>query len=605
MNIDIGLRERWLVSRPVLRYGLVVVFVASAVLLSVLFHPLLPTAFVYLFLAAVMASGWLGGAGPGLFAVAFAAVALDYFFMPPLYTLGISREAWPYLLPFLLSALAAAWISSTRKLAGEAEAAKARLAVAVAQAGDGIVITDTSGNIQYANPAFTNLTGYKAEEVMGKNPRLLKSGRQDASYYENLWKTILAGRAWHGQLTNRRKDGTLYTEEMTITPVRDSSGRVTNFIAVKRDITERRAEEVERAEQSRLAALGADIGAALNGESTLHEGLQWCAEAIVRHLDAAFARIWTLDETTQVLELEASAGMYTHIDGAHGRVPVGKFTIGRIAQDGKPHLSNDVLTDAWLSDPEWARQHGMVAFAGYPLIMAGKPIGVIAAFARRPLSEAVIQDLALIASRIAQFVKRKRAEGELRRLNRALRTISDCNQAMVRATDECQLLEDVCEILVGPGGYRMAWVGFVEHDEGKSVRSMAHAGHEDGYLNNAGITWADTERGQGPMGIAIRTGKPSVAQGIRDDPRMAGWREVALKNGYASSIALPLHDGEQVFGALAIYSPEPGAFDEQEVKLLTELSNDLTYGIQTLRTRAERMKVEKALGENESLIDRW
>ena len=166
--------------------------------------------------------------------------------MPPLYILGISREAWPYLLPFLLSALAAAWMSSTRKLAGEAEAEKARLVAAVEHTEDGILITDISGNILYVNPAFTPLTGYRAEEAIGKNPRLLKSDRQDASYYENLWKTILAGRAWHGQLTNRRKDGTLYTEEMTITPVRDPSGRVTNFIAVKRDITERLTEEEAR-----------------------------------------------------------------------------------------------------------------------------------------------------------------------------------------------------------------------------------------------------------------------------------------------------------------------------------------------------------------------
>ena len=413
MDIEIGLRKPSSVSRTVLRYGLVVVFVASALFLSLLLQPILPNAFVYLFLAAVVASAWLGRTGPGLSAVLVAAVTLDYFFMPPLYTLGIGREAWPFLLPFLLSALAAAWISSTRKLAGETEAEKTRLVAAVEQAADGIVITDTSGEIQYVNPAFTHLTGYSSEEAIGKNPRLLKSDRQDASFYEDLWKTILAGRAWHGQLTNRRKDGTLYTEEMTITPVRSPGGKATSFIAVKRDITGRLAEGEARAEQARLAVLGADIGVALSGAGTLREGLQRCTEAMVRHLDAAFARIWTLEETTQVLELEASAGMYTHIDGAHSRVPVGRFKIGRIAQEGKPHLSNDVLTDHWLSDPEWAKQQGMVAFAGYPLLVEGRPTGVIAAFARRPFSQAVIQDLALIASRIAQFVRRKRAEEEV------------------------------------------------------------------------------------------------------------------------------------------------------------------------------------------------
>ena len=103
---------------------------------------------------------------------------------------------------------------------------------------------------------------------------------------------------------------------------------------------------------------------------------------------------------------------------------------------------------------------------------------------------------------------RKRVEEELGRANRALRTISQCNQALVRGTEEPHLLEDVCRILVHEGGYRMAWVGFAEHDEGKSVRPMAHAGFEEGYLQAAGITWADTERGRGPTGTAIRTKNP-------------------------------------------------------------------------------------------------
>jgi PAS domain S-box-containing protein len=117
---------------------------------------------------------------------------------------------------------------------------------AIRQAAEGIVITSATGKIQYVNPAFTKMTGYRPDEVVGHHPSILKSGTQDPSYYEDLWKTILAGRVWRGELINRRKDGTLYTEEMSITPVRSAAGRTTNYIAIKQDVTERRAAEAAR-----------------------------------------------------------------------------------------------------------------------------------------------------------------------------------------------------------------------------------------------------------------------------------------------------------------------------------------------------------------------
>jgi PAS domain S-box-containing protein len=205
----------------------------------------------------------------------------------------------------------------------------------------------------------------------------------------------------------------------------------------------------------------------------------------------------------------------------------------------------------------------------------------------------------LVTAGIRDISARQRAEEELRRVNRALRTISDCNQVLVRATGESHLLEEVCGILVREGGYRMAWVGFGEHDEGKSVRPVAHAGFEEGYLQAASITWADTERGRGLTGTAIRTGNPMVTRDFRADPRLAPWREEALKRGYASSMALPILLNDHVLGALTIYAEQPGAFDAEEVALLTELSRDLAYGIQTLRARAERNRAEEALRESE------
>jgi len=122
-------------------------------------------------------------------------------------------------------------------------AGRALLATAIGQIGEAIMITDNLGTIQYVNRAFTLITGYSAEEAVGQGARLLKSDRQDPIFYGELWKTILSGEVWRGELVNRRKDGTLYTEEMSITAVRDPGGAITNFIAIKQDLTERRATE--------------------------------------------------------------------------------------------------------------------------------------------------------------------------------------------------------------------------------------------------------------------------------------------------------------------------------------------------------------------------
>ena len=188
------------------------------------------------------------------------------------------------------------------------------------------------------------------------------------------------------------------------------------------------------------------------------------------------------------------------------------------------------------------------------------------------------------------------AEEALRRANRALRTIGECSQVLVRATVERQLLEDVCRLVVESGGYRLAWVGYAEQDEARSVKPVARAGIDEGYISSIGVSWADTDRGRGPTGTAIRERRASIARNIQTDPRFAMWREAALQRGYASSIALPLlSDSTQCMGALNIYAAEPDAFDQDEVRLLTQLADDLSYGIRALRDRVARRDAEQLL----------
>ena len=188
--------------------------------------------------------------------------------------------------------------------------------------------------------------------------------------------------------------------------------------------------QVSLHERERLATLYGDVGLALTRSGSLREVLQSCAEAVVRNLDAAFARIWILNPQTNVLELEASAGLYTHLDGPHSRVPVGEYKIGLIAAERRPHLTNSVVGDPRVSDQEWARREGMAAFAGYPLVVEDRTVGVLAMFARQKLSPILLQSLETVAYGTALLIKQKRDEEALRasekRKTAILETALDC-----------------------------------------------------------------------------------------------------------------------------------------------------------------------------------
>jgi PAS domain S-box-containing protein len=385
----------------------------------------------------------------------------------------------------------------------------------------------------------------------------------------------------------------------------DRARRPYAVCGIATDITAlKRAEELQ-ARRARQAALRADIHAAFSSgtENALQTILQRSAEAVARHLDAAFARIWTLNDEQNVLELQASAGLYTRLDGEHARVPVGKLKIGLIAQERKPHLTNDVQDNNRISDPEMAKQ-GVVSFAGYPLLVEGRLIGVLAMFARKFLGQDTLEALEVLADTIAQGIERKRAEEKLGRLNRTLQTLYQCNQALVRATEEYELLRSVCRILVEVGGLRMAWVGYREFDENKTVRPVAQAGYESGYLERVNITWADSDRGRGPMGTAIRTSTTSWCRNILTDPNMGLWRAEALMRRYASSISLPLMSHGEAFGALALYAEEPDAFTESTIGQYTDLANNLAYGVMALRTREERERAENEIRELNASLEK-
>jgi PAS domain S-box-containing protein len=195
-----------------------------------------------------------------------------------------------------------------------------------------------------------------------------------------------------------------------------------------------------------------------------------------------------------------------------------------------------------------------------------------------------------------ELAEHRRADEALKRLNRELHAISECNQVLVRAEDEQTLLNEICRIICDEAGFRLAWVGFAAEDAQKSIRPVARAGIDAGYLATAAISWADNAHGQGPSGIAVRTGKPALIRDFATDPEAAAWREEALKRGFRSSIALPLCDATgKVPGVLNIYSEITDGFREDDIRLLAKLAGDLTFGLQVIRARKHHAETEQEL----------
>jgi len=195
----------------------------------------------------------------------------------------------------------------------------------------------------------------------------------------------------------------------------------------------------------------------------------------------------------------------------------------------------------------------------------------------------------------SEVVVRKEAEELLSWINLELTMLGECIHAVVRATDEQSLIQEVCRIIVEVGGYEMAWVGFAEQDEKKSVRPVGWMGKNDGFLETIDISWDDCDRGRGPTGTAIRTGKPVVNENTKDNESILLWRDELLKRSFNSSVALPLTYEDEVLGVLTIYSKQPGTFDKSEIARLMGLANDLAYGICVLRIRIERIQAGKEI----------
>lgn len=197
----------------------------------------------------------------------------------------------------------------------------------------------------------------------------------------------------------------------------------------------------------------------------------------------------------------------------------------------------------------------------------------------------------------------KKAQEDLLRLNRTLDAHIKSAQAMMHAKNEFSYLNEVCKIIIEDCGHSMVWVGYAENDVYKTVNPIAYFGFDKEYIDQMNTTWADNERGRGPTGNAIRTGQTSICKNMLTDPAFEPWRGAAVKRGFSSSIALPLISDGKSFGAISIYSKEPDPFSDNEINLLTDLANDLAYGISYIRLDESERATTRVIKEKEAKLE--
>lgn len=426
---------------------------------------------------------------------------------------------------------------------------------------DAVVTIDDERKLTYWNPAAARLFGHRSEEVLGRDfVEVLVPARYRSAYQEGLTEFRLKGTSpFIGKTTELialRKDGRECP--ITLSASAFQLNQRWNAVGILHDMTERRVAQAARAqlaaivESSVVAIVGADLNALVTSWNLGAQNVY--GYGAFEMIGQAASVLVPADRLPEVREVIAKIKRGEEVP---------RFETTRIRKDGS-------LID--------------VSLAFSPIRSArGEMVGI----------SAVSHDVTEI----------KKAERELRAVNRALRTRSSCNLALVHAVNEVALMEEMCHVLVDVGGYRFAWVGFAQPDEANSVRPMARYGFEEGYVDGLESSWADAERGHSPWGSAIKTGTPQIIQYGAGDSAWTPWHDESLKRGYRSIIALPLRYETEILGALTIYASDPQAFHAEEVKLITELADDLAYGIRALRTHvAQEKSVERLQESMESTI---
>lgn len=418
------------------------------------------------------------------------------------------------------------------------------LAAAFDRAGEAIVITDDAGFVRLFNAAAERLFGWPAGEIIGQRLSLLLPEAARDDYHRRL-EAFADGAAPRlgppedADVACQRRDGTRFPAHVRVSDVQTELGIM--HVGVATDVSARRLlEETLRESEGRYHELFENLAdAAFIADSSTGRILETNRRG-ERLLARPRSEIVGMHQT----ELHPPAESELH-----------RRSFAEAGTDTR-HDRGEVLQKNGARIP--------VEISSVPAIAAGRPV-VLRLF--RDISE------------------RQRADAELLKLTWALKAIGRSNAALVHADSEQSLIQTCCEAVTSEGGYALAWVGWAKDDAGHSVEIVASAGPATRYLDDFRVTWDESPLGLGPVGRAIRTGRPAVFNEALTDASFAPWAARAREAGIGASVALPIRERGLLIGTMCVYSSSPSAFGEPEVELFRELAEDLGYGLEARRTR--------------------
>lgn len=462
----------------------------------------------------------------------------------------------------------------------------------------GLHWVDADGIIVWANQAELDLLGYTPDQYIGRN---IADFHADEAVINEILACLSRGeilRDYPARL--RHCDGSI-RHVLINSSVLFEDGKFIHTRCFTRDVTALKLEQETRQEQERIDVFAAQIGKCLIEISSLSDMLRHCTATIVDHLGAAFARVWTFQEDENVLKLQASSGLYTHLDGAHARIPVGSFKIGRIAAQRRPHLTNQVIGDPNVPEQDWARKEGMVGFAGYPLLIEDRLVGVIGMFSRHALSEITLRAMARVANQIAVDIERKKAEESLRESQARLaaeladtKLLQEISAQLIEEGHEDALYAKIVDATASIMGSDFATMQMLYPKRGPKgeLRLLASRGLPPEGAKIWEWVRSDTDS---TCGQALRAGKRAIAANIEECDFLAGTVGVAalLDAGIRAAQSTPLYSRSgRMLGMISSHWRQPHTPTERDLRLLDILARQAADLI-------ERKQAEQALRESE------
>ncbi|MGA9119930.1 MAG: PAS domain S-box protein [Bacteroidota bacterium] len=417
---------------------------------------------------------------------------------------------------------------------------------------DSIVIVNAGGKIERANERAEILFEYAHGEMVGLSVEALIPARFRGNHLDLRREYSRSPYARPirkaGTLWAQKKGGSEFPVEISLGPLRDNT-----VMAVIRDISEKlQAEQTLRESESRYRSL-----------------VQLSPEAVVVHRRGEI--LWSNNAGATLLGVAAPEVLIGRSLLEFIPLEQREFSLGRIADPGAP------LTSSFPSTLTIRRQNGTILYL-----------------------EATVGQFAYQGEQAAQIILRdvtaqRKAELESLRVSRAAEANTAVDQLLIRVKDEDEFLQSACKRIQELGLFEFVWIGLAEHDQTRTIRAVARAGNEDGYLSTFSDSWDASSRGFEPVGVAMRTGRPFAVRDVSTDLRLALFRQQALKRGFASLLGLPLFAGGELLGGLGICSAETNAFNGVETARLVQVAEDLAYGVATLRARRARDHAEAEL----------